>query len=90
MDIWGATKSFEEWLSGQVRVVRGDLRFKHAAMGADPFSFLRATYYRWAQQFAELDAVTSRAAKVLSVGDLHLENFGTWRDKLGRLAWGDQ
>jgi uncharacterized protein (DUF2252 family) len=25
---------------------------------------------------------------VLAVGDLHLENFGTWRDGLGRLAWG--
>jgi hypothetical protein len=25
---------------------------------------------------------------VLSVGDLHLENFGTWRDGEGRLVWG--
>ena len=25
---------------------------------------------------------------VLSVGDLHLENFGTWRDADGRLVWG--
>jgi hypothetical protein len=49
---------------------------------------LRATYYRWAQQFIELDPAISRATKVLAVGDLHLENFGTWRDGLGRLAWG--
>ena len=28
------------------------------------------------------------APRVLSVGDLHLENFGTWRDADGRLAWG--
>jgi uncharacterized protein (DUF2252 family) len=28
------------------------------------------------------------APKVLSVGDLHLENFGTWRDADGRLVWG--
>jgi len=75
-------------LSNQVRLVRADLRFKHAAMRADLFSFLRATYYRWAQLFPELDAATSRAPTVLSVGDLHLENYGTWRDELGRLAWG--
>jgi Uncharacterized protein conserved in bacteria (DUF2252) len=87
-DIRIATRSFERWLGNQVSLVRGDLRFKHVAMKADPFSFLRASYYRWAQQFMELDATTSRAAIVLGVGDLHLENFGTWRDGLGRLAWG--
>ena len=26
--------------------------------------------------------------KLLAVGDLHLENFGTWRDEDGRLVWG--
>jgi hypothetical protein len=28
------------------------------------------------------------APKVLAVGDIHLENFGTWRDADGRLVWG--
>jgi Uncharacterized protein conserved in bacteria (DUF2252) len=28
------------------------------------------------------------APKVLGVGDLHIENFGTWRDEEGRLIWG--
>ncbi|MGC1490385.1 MAG: DUF2252 family protein, partial [Candidatus Acidiferrum sp.] len=28
------------------------------------------------------------APKVLAVGDLHIENFGTWRDLEGRLIWG--
>ena len=28
------------------------------------------------------------APEVLAVGDLHLENFGTWRDTDGRLSWG--
>jgi hypothetical protein len=88
MDIRVATRAFERWLSDQVCIVRGDLRHKHLAMRADPFSFLRATYYRWAQQFTELGAATSWAPKVLAVGDLHLENFGTWRDGIGRLAWG--
>lgn len=30
----------------------------------------------------------ARAPKVLAVGDLHVENFGTWRDLEGRLIWG--
>ena len=25
---------------------------------------------------------------MLAVGDIHLENFGTWRDDDGRLVWG--
>ena len=25
---------------------------------------------------------------ILTAGDLHLENFGTWRDAEGRLVWG--
>jgi hypothetical protein len=28
------------------------------------------------------------APSILTVGDLHLENFGTWRDSEGRLIWG--
>jgi len=88
MDFRTSTKSFERWLSEQVPLVRGDLQYKHRAMKADLFSFFRATYYRWAQQFGELDAAVTRATKVLAVGDLHLENFGTWRDQIGRLAWG--
>src|SRR5437868_13651106 len=57
-------------------------------LGNDPFSFFRATYYRWTQQFDALDRSLSKAPVVLAVGDLHLENYGTWRDALGRLAWG--
>ena len=30
----------------------------------------------------------ARAPRVLAVGDLHVENFGTWRDVEGRLVWG--
>ena len=29
-----------------------------------------------------------RAPAVLAVGDLHVENYGTWRDAEGRLVWG--
>jgi hypothetical protein len=88
MDFRAYTAGFERWLKTQVPLVRGDLRHKHQTMGDDEFCFLRATYYRWARQFSELDDELSKAPQVLAVGDLHLENFGTWRDSLGRLCWG--
>jgi hypothetical protein len=30
----------------------------------------------------------AKAPSVLAIGDLHIENFGTWRDGEGRLIWG--
>jgi hypothetical protein len=88
MNIRAATAGFEQWLACQVPLNKPDLRHKHAAMGLDLFSFMRATYYRWTQQFDGLDSNLARAPKILAVGDLHVENFGTWRDSIGRLAWG--
>ena len=87
MDIFESTIAYERWLGGHVPLRRPDLHLKHELMAADVFSFLRATFYRWAAQWpqvcAELDG-----PRVLAVGDLHVENFGTWRDAEGRLVWG--
>jgi hypothetical protein len=83
-----ATRSYERWLGAHTRIVRTDLNFKHAQMAADLFSFMRATYYRWAQVFPEICPELARAPALLGVGDLHVENFGTWRDAEGRLVWG--
>jgi hypothetical protein len=52
------------------------------------FPFMRATYYRWAQVWPEVCCKFGLGPRVLSVGDLHVENFGTWRDTDGRLIWG--
>jgi len=57
-------------------------------MAEDGFSFLRATFYRWAQLFPALCPRLAGAPEVLGVGDLHVENYGTWRDAEGRLVWG--
>lgn len=57
-------------------------------MAEDVFPFLRATFYRWMQLWPEVCASEARAPRVLAVGDLHVENFGTWRDIEGRLVWG--
>ena len=88
MNIVDATRRFETWLRCCISVVEPDLDYKHEQMRADPFLFFRATFYRWAQLWPEECAKLSRATEVLAVGDLHIENFGTWRDAEGRLVWG--
>jgi len=57
-------------------------------MAGDVFPFLRATFYRWMQLWPTVCADEAGAPRVLAVGDLHVENFGTWRDIEGRLVWG--
>ena len=60
-----ATRDYEAWLASQVRVVRPGLQAKHKLMAEDGFSFLRATFYRWAQLFPALFPKLARAPKVL-------------------------
>src|SRR5580692_9544731 len=90
-DIHRATRRYEAWLGGMIPLVPADLRAKHRRMRLGPFLFMRATFYRWCQLWQarrkELGDA-ARAAPVAAVGDLHLENFGTWRDSDGRLIWG--
>jgi hypothetical protein len=88
MRIREATARYEAWLGTHLKLIRKDLRLKHEQMRTAPFPFLRATYYRWAQTWAEICGDAARAPEVLAVGDLHVENFGTWRDIEGRLIWG--
>jgi hypothetical protein len=83
-----ATRQYERWLAQYTPLVAADLDFKHREMATGVFPFLRAAYYRWAQHWPAVCGELARAPAVLSVGDLHVENFGTWRDAEGRLAWG--
>ena len=57
-------------------------------MPASPMDFLRGTIYRWAQIWPEVCPDLRGAPRVLAIGDLHVESFGTWRDITGRLAGG--
>ncbi|MEA2861527.1 MAG: hypothetical protein QOC72_3566 [Methylobacteriaceae bacterium] len=79
---------YETWLGTQCAVVKRDVKKKHDRMCESPFMFLRATYFRWAKQTPVLFPDLMNTPAVLSVGDLHSENFGTWRDEDGRLIWG--
>lgn len=85
-----STKAYETWLAAHLRdaFVPADLRRKHAIMRASAFGFLRATYWRWSETVLEACPSLADAPPVLAVGDLHLANFGTWRDADGRLVWG--
>jgi hypothetical protein len=90
MNITIATRSYETWLAGHIPLYQPDLDFKHEQMACpdDPFPFFRGTYYRWVQRWAEAASDLAGAPSVLAIGDLHVENFGTWRDTDGRLCWG--
>ncbi len=88
MNIRESTSDYEKWIGQRVTIAPSDLRYKHQQMKVSPFLFLRATFYRWAQLFPEICPAAANARHVLGVGDLHVENFGTWRDADGRLVWG--
>jgi hypothetical protein len=88
MDILTATKDFEKWVGGHIPVVKSQFSDKHKQMAESPIQFLRGTFYRWTQLFPEICPELRKAPSVLSVGDLHIASFGTWRDGFGRLIWG--
>lgn len=88
MNIRQATTSYEKWLARCIPLDRPALSFKHRQMSIGLFPFLRATFYRWIQIWREVAGKAAVAPPLLAVGDLHLENFGTWRDVEGRLVWG--
>jgi Uncharacterized protein conserved in bacteria (DUF2252) len=88
MNIVKATDAYETWLAERMPLLADDLEYKHERMAADEFEFMRATFYRWVQLWAKHCESLHDASEVLSVGDLHTDNFGSWRDIEGRLVWG--
>ena len=84
-----STKAFEKWLRKKLADRGGfdkdALKRKHKAMKKKrrAHQFLRGTFYRWAERWKD-----DKAIKISAVGDIHVENFGTWRDAEGRLVWG--
>jgi hypothetical protein len=90
MGIVAANRTYEAWLTAQLKgeIVKPDVVRKHKKMKDSAFSFLRATYWRWAETILDICPDAATAPAVLAVGDIHLENFGTWRDREGRVVWG--
>ena len=94
-DFVAATERYETWLRSQVEIHKAEfqadeLDYKHIQLASkeSPFPFFRGTYYRWAEVWPVVCEGCQSAPRVLAVGDLHVENFGTWRDREGRLVWG--
>ncbi len=84
------TRDYESWLARFTNLQTDDLAFKHALMAdsTDAFPFFRGTYYRWLRQWSALCPDLNGVPHLMAVGDLHVENFGTWRDRESRLVWG--
>jgi hypothetical protein len=89
-DIVASTMANEAWLRHSLgtEVVEDDLCERRDKMAAGPFTFLRATYWRWAEIVPLLWSPATPGTVVLAIGDIHIENFGTWRDAEGRLVFG--
>lgn len=85
-----SAQHYEAWLRRELKgnFVEDDLTKKHEKMRDSAFAFLRATYWRWAETILEVCPDLADAPALLSVGDIHFENYGTWRDADGRLVWG--
>src|ERR1700739_2642362 len=83
-----ATTSHEMWMRSCTKILASDLRSKHEQMRENPFGLLRGAFYRWAQLWPSVCSDLCGAPKILAVGDLHGNSFGTWRDIEGRLCWG--
>ena len=58
------------------------LALKYMAMRADRFAFFRATCFLFYEHLPPLGALR-RAPRAWACGDLHLENFGVYRDNAG-------
>jgi hypothetical protein len=86
-DLFRSTASYERWIASYLPIVKSDLAFKHRRMAESPFRFLRGTFYRWVE-LAPRWRGGAAATRVQAIGDLHVDNFGTWRDGEGRLIWG--
>jgi hypothetical protein len=82
------TASYESWRDRRIQIVGEELERKHAAMRESTFRLFRGSVYRFHTRFAELLPELAGAPVAVCAGDLHLESFGTWRDRDARLVWG--
>ncbi len=84
-----ATKEYRTWLGAQITLTDAAWKQRERRVATStPFECLRATFYRWSQWWPTVCQGLNDAPFVLGIGDLHVENFGTWRDAEGRLVWG--
>jgi len=79
---------YHAWVRSCCDVDNVGLMAKREKMLESPFAFLRATYFRWAATCESICPELASAPRIACLGDIHVENYGTWRDADGRLVWG--
>jgi hypothetical protein len=80
----GLIADYERWLDAHIETVAEGRRQKHRRLRESPFAFLRGAYPVWLVRNAGM----TFGPHVLAVGDLHVDNFGTWRTAGGGRGWG--
>jgi Uncharacterized protein conserved in bacteria (DUF2252) len=83
-----SVRTYDRWLADKVTIEKDDLERKHALLRESPFLFLRGTFFRWAERIEEIAAPVAHADTVAAIGDIHIDNYGAWRDDEGRISWG--
>src|SRR5262249_26271812 len=83
-----AAKRYDKWLSSYCQLDRKALVIKEEKMGESAFAFLRGTFFRWPYYLTAIEPRVLMSPSVRFVAEIHLENYGTWRDAEGRLVWG--
>src|SRR5262245_15837172 len=81
------TDAYWTWVKAYCVVDKIGKRKKAKKMRA-PLGFLRGSFYFWRTLLEACAPDVLDAPEVLGVGDMHIENFGVWRDAEGRLVWG--
>jgi hypothetical protein len=91
MDVHASVRRYEAWLRCELgpEVDEEGLQEKRRDIAEKgPHAFLRGTYWLWAEMADSFIPGIASVPATLAIGDIHVENFGTWRDAEGRLVWG--
>ena len=88
MGIAKATRAYETWLGKHHSPAARRSSAETPGHGSGCVSVLPRHLLSLDATVAQGVPDEARAPRVLAVGDLHVENFGTWRDVEGRLVWG--
>jgi hypothetical protein len=87
-DAAALTTAYESWVGDRIPLDPAELTRKHDEMRAHEYRFLRGSYHLWLARLGEELPELLAGARVPAIGDLHVENFGTWRDAEQVRRWG--
>jgi uncharacterized protein (DUF2252 family) len=83
-----AIESYEKWMRSCATVFTSDVQSKHEQMQESHSCFCGVRSIGGPNSGRPFALIFCSAPKILAVGDLHVNSFGTWRDAEGRLCWG--